>query len=877
MRETYDPAEVESVQQAHWRAKDIYRAVEHALDANGNEKPKFYVCPMLPYPSGKLHMGHVRNYTLNDVLYRYLRMRGMNVMTPMGWDSFGLPAENAAIAKKVAPAKWTYANIADMKAQMEPLGLAFDWSREVTTCKPDYYRWNQWMFLKMLEKGVAYRKTQTVNWDPVDHTVLANEQVIEGRGWRSGAIVEKREIPGYYLGITQYAEELLKDLDQLQGWPEQVRRMQEHWIGKSYGVNLAFPYELDGEKKQLRVYTTRPDTIMGVTFAAIAAEHPLALRLAKDKPELQAFIDECRKGSVSEADMATMEKKGVPTGFCVKHPLTGADVPVWIGNYVLMTYGEGAVMGVPAHDERDFAFALKYDLPIKQVIGKKGEVFDDKVWHEWYGEKEGTFCVNSGKYDGMDFEQARDAVAKDLEALGLGKLQVQYRLRDWSISRQRYWGTPIPMINCPHCGPVPVPEKDLPVILPEDLIPDGSGNPLNQDEAFLNCKCPKCGGDAKRETDTMDTFVDSSWYYMRYCSPDCETSMVDERNDYWMAMDQYIGGIEHAVLHLLYARFWTKVMRDLGLVKFDEPFKRLFTQGMLTAECFYRELPDGRKRWFYPSELDIVYDAKGRIEKITAKEDGLPVKSGGIEKMSKSKNNVVEPSAIIGKFGADTARAFVMFAGPPDQSAAWSNSGAEGTFRFMRRLWNFGFTHQDVIKENVKLDVAKLNHEEKAVRRDIYTALKQAEFDLDRMQYNTVVSAAMKMLNSLDTLKDNTSEGTRAVINEGMSILLRTLYPIAPHITAQLFEDLGYDQRFSTSIVDAPWPKIDAQAMVADEVKYVIQINGKLRGEINVPAETPKSEIEAAALANPDAQRFIDGKPVRKIIVVPKKLVNIVV
>lgn len=877
MRETYDPAEVESVQQAHWRAKDIYRAVEHALDANGKEKPKFYVCPMLPYPSGKLHMGHVRNYTLNDVLYRYLRMRGMNVMTPMGWDSFGLPAENAAIAKKVAPAKWTYDNIADMKAQMEPLGLAFDWSREVTTCKPDYYRWNQWMFLKMLEKGVAYRKTQTVNWDPVDHTVLANEQVIEGRGWRSGAIVEKREIPGYYLGITQYAEELLKDLDQLQGWPEQVRRMQEHWIGKSYGVNLAFPYELDGEKKQLRVYTTRPDTIMGVTFAAIAAEHPLALRLAKDKPELQAFIDECRKGSVSEADMATMEKKGVPTGFCVKHPLTGADVPVWIGNYVLMTYGEGAVMGVPAHDERDFAFALKYGLPIKQVIGKKGEVFDDKVWHEWYGEKEGTFCVNSGKYDGMDFEQARDAVAKDLEALGLGKLQVQYRLRDWSISRQRYWGTPIPMINCPHCGPVPVPEKDLPVILPEDLIPDGSGNPLNQDEAFLNCKCPKCGGDAKRETDTMDTFVDSSWYYMRYCSPDCETSMVDERNDYWMAMDQYIGGIEHAVLHLLYARFWTKVMRDLGLVKFDEPFKRLFTQGMLTAECFYRELPDGRKRWFYPSELDIVYDAKGRIEKITAKEDGLPVKSGGIEKMSKSKNNVVEPSAIIGKFGADTARAFVMFAGPPDQSAAWSNSGAEGTFRFMRRLWNFGFTHQDVIKENVKLDVAKLNHEEKAVRRDIYTALKQAEFDLDRMQYNTVVSAAMKMLNSLDTLKDNTSEGTRAVINEGMSILLRTLYPIAPHITAQLFEDLGYDQRFSTSIVDAPWPKIDAQAMVADEVKYVIQINGKLRGEINVPAETPKSEIEAAALANPDAQRFIDGKPVRKIIVVPKKLVNIVV
>ena len=877
MRETYDPAEVESVQQAHWRAKDIYRAVEHALDADGKEKPKFYVCSMLPYPSGKLHMGHVRNYTLNDVMYRYLRMRGMNVMTPMGWDSFGLPAENAAIAKNVAPAKWTYSNIADMKAQMEPLGLAFDWSREVTTCKPDYYRWNQWMFLKMLEKGIAYRKTQVVNWDPVDQTVLANEQVVEGRGWRSGAIVEKREIPGYYLGITQYAEELLKDLEKLDGWPEQVRRMQEHWIGKSYGLNFAFPYEIDGQKKELRVYTTRPDTIMGVTFAAVAAEHPLALRLAKDNPELQAFIDECRKGSVSEADMATMEKKGVPTGFYVTHPLTGKDVEVWVGNYVLMTYGEGAVMGVPAHDERDFAFALKYNIPIKQVIAKKGEVFDDKVWHDWYADKEGTYCINSGKYDGLNFEQARDAVAKDLEAMGLGKLQVQYRLRDWSISRQRYWGTPIPIINCPHCGAVPVPEKDLPVVLPEDLIPDGSGNPLNKDERFLKCKCPKCGADAQRETDTMDTFVDSSWYYMRYCSPDCDHAMVDERNDYWMQMDQYIGGIEHAVMHLLYARFWTKVMRDLGLVKFDEPFKRLFTQGMLTAECFYRELPGGKKRWFYPSELDIEYDAKGRISKIVAKEDGLPVLSGGIEKMSKSKNNVVEPSVIIGKFGADTARAFVMFAGPPDQSAAWSNSGAEGTYRFMRRLWNFGFTRRDVIAENVQLDASKLTHAEKVVRREIYGALKQAEFDLDRMQYNTVVSAAMKMLNSLETLKDFSSEGTRAVINECTSVLLRTLYPISPHITSQLFEDLGYEARIGTSIVDAPWPKIDPSALVADEIKYVIQINGKLRGEINVPAETPKSEIEAAALANPDAQRFIDGRPVRKIIVVPKKLVNIVV
>lgn len=875
MRETYDPAEVESVQQAHWRAKDIYRAVEHALDANGKEKPKFYVCPMLPYPSGKLHMGHVRNYTLNDVLYRYLRMRGMNVMTPMGWDSFGLPAENAAIAKKVAPAKWTYDNIADMKAQMEPLGLAFDWSREVTTCKPDYYRWNQWMFLKMLEKGVAYRKTQTVNWDPVDHTVLANEQVIEGRGWRSGAIVEKREIPGYYLGITQYAEELLKDLDQLQGWPEQVRRMQEHWIGKSYGVNLAFPYELDGEKKELRVYTTRPDTIMGVTFAAIAAEHPLALRLAKDKPELQAFIDECRKGSVSEADMATMEKKGVPTGFCVKHPLTGADVPVWIGNYVLMTYGEGAVMGVPAHDERDFAFALKYGLPIKQVIGKKGEVFDDKVWHEWYGEKEGTFCVNSGKYDGMDFEQARDAVAKDLEALGLGKLQVQYRLRDWSISRQRYWGTPIPMINCPKCGAVPVPEEDLPVVLPENEIPDGSGNPLAKDPAFLNVTCPKCGGPAQRETDTMDTFVDSSWYFMRYCSPDCDTAMVDSRNDYWNPMDQYIGGIEHAVLHLLYARFWTKVMRDLGLVKFDEPFKRLFTQGMLCAEAFYRELPDGHIRWYYPDEIEVKTDEKGRPTGAISKEDGQPVKSAGIQKMSKSKCNVVEPRDIIKKYGADTARTFVMFAGPPDQSAAWSNAGAEGTFRFLRRLWSWTYSKRDELASAGAFDPKTATSDQKSLRRSLYQNVAQATADLDRMQYNTVVSAAMKMMNEIDSFKDDGSAGSAALLRESLSLLLRVLYPLAPHITTSLWDELGYVKELG-EIIDSPWPKVDPEALAADEIQLVVQVNGKLRGRIMVAPDASREEIEKTALADADVSRFLGDTPVKKVIIVPKRLVNIV-
>ena len=605
MRDTYSAQEVESEVQAQWKAKDVYRAVEDAVGADGQPKPKFYVCSMLPYPSGKLHMGHVRNYTLNDVMYRYYRMKGYNVMTPMGWDAFGLPAENAAIAKNVAPAAWTYNNIADMKTQMEPLGLAFDWSREVATCKPDYYRWNQWMFLKMLEKGVAYRKTQIVNWDPVDKTVLANEQVIDGRGWRSGAVVEKREIPGYYLGITQYAQELLDDLSKLDGWPEQVRRMQEHWIGRSEGVTLAFPYEFDGEAKKLTCYTTRPDTLMGVTFVAIAAEHPLAQALSKGRDDLQAFIAECAKGGVSEADMATMEKKGVATGFFVNHPITGAPVEVWIANYVLMGYGEGAVMGVPAHDERDFAFAKKFGLPIRQVVGKEGETFSLDAWEEWYGEKsEATHLVNSGEFDGLPFHQAFDAVVAKLESLGLGHREVKFRLRDWGISRQRYWGTPIPMINCPHCGAVPVPFEDLPVTLPEDLVPDGSGNPLAKCEAFKRCKCPKCGADAERETDTMDTFVDSSWYFQRYCSPDCDTAMVDKRADYWMPMDQYIGGIEHAVLHLLYARFWTKVMRDLGLVKYDEPFRRLFTQGMLMAECYYREGADGRKRWFYPDEVE---------------------------------------------------------------------------------------------------------------------------------------------------------------------------------------------------------------------------------------------------------------------------------
>ncbi len=874
MRETYSAQAVESEVQAQWKAKDVYRAVENVLDAQGNPKPKFYVCSMLPYPSGKLHMGHVRNYTLNDVMYRYYRMKGYNVMTPMGWDAFGLPAENAAIAKKVAPAEWTYSNIADMKAQMEPLGLAFDWSRELATCKPEYYRWNQWLFLKMLEKGIAYRKTQIVNWDPVDKTVLANEQVIEGRGWRSGAIVEKREIPGYYLGITQYAQELLDDLSKLDGWPEQVRRMQEHWIGRSEGVTLAFPYTLDGEEKALRVYTTRADTLMGATYVAVATEHPLARRMSETNPELKAFCEECAKGGVSEADMATMEKKGMKTGFFVRHPLTDEPVEVWVANYVLMSYGEGAVMAVPAHDERDFAFANKYQLPIKQVIAVQGETFSRDAWQEWYGDKTlDGHLINSGEYDGLSIKEGLEAITKTLVAKNLGEKQVQFRLRDWGISRQRYWGTPIPIINCPHCGPVPVPEKDLPVVLPEDLIPDGSGNPLTKCESFLNVKCPKCGADAQRETDTMDTFVDSSWYFQRYCSPDCDTAMVDARNDYWMPMDQYIGGIEHAVLHLLYARFWTKVMRDMGLVKFDEPFKNLFTQGMLMAECYYRLEEDGHKTWFYPDEVEVQFDEKGRPVGATCKADGKPVVLGGVEKMSKSKNNVVEPREIIKKYGADTARSFVMFAGPPDQSAAWSNSGAEGTFRFLRRIWTWAYNNRDVVRA-ANSDYSELSDGAKDLRLQIHTALQQADFDFARMQYNTVVSACMKMFNTIEAFKPENSHD-EAAVRDAASILLRTLYPIAPHITTALWEELGFIEQFG-DLIDAPWPEVEADALKVDTVKLVVQVNGKLRGEISVPADASKDAIEAAALANEDVKRFVGEATVRKIIIVPNKLVNVV-
>jgi leucyl-tRNA synthetase len=869
MNEKYVPAEVEAAAQSAWAASDAYRVGEDA------SKPKYYACSMLPYPSGKLHMGHVRNYTINDMLARYKRMQGFNVLMPMGWDAFGLPAENAAMKGKVAPAAWTYENIRAMKAQCQALGLAIDWSRELATCSPEYYQWNQWFFLKCLEQGIAYRKTQIVNWDPVDQTVLANEQVIDGHGWRSGAPVEKREIPGYYFNITKYAEELLDcTLHKLPGWSERLRLIQENWIGKSTGVNFGFPYTIDGEDKLLRVYTTRADTIMGVSFVAIAAEHPLAARLAQDRPELLPFIDKCKKGSVMEADMATMDKEGLPTGFHVTHPLTGAKVELWIGNYVLMGYGEGAVMGVPAHDERDFAFAKKYGLPIPQVIAVQGKTFSPEAWQEWYADKQSGVCVNSGTYDGLAHEAAVEAIAADLKAKGLGDTQVQYRLRDWGISRQRYWGTPIPIVHCDACGVVPVPEKDLPVVLPEDLIPDGSGNPLNKCESFLRCNCPACGKPARRETDTMDTFVDSAWYYMRYCSPGA-ASMVDARNDYWMPMDVYIGGIEHAVLHLLYARFWTKVMRDMGLLHYDEPFVRMVNHGMLLNHIYFTRNAKGGKDYVPPLEVKPTLDAQGHIVGGTTG-DGTRVEYGGVGKMGKTERNGVEPTELITKYGADTARLFVMFVGGPEDASVWSDSGVEGSSRFLRRVWQFAARHADAVR-TARDDVGTLRDEAKALRREVHGVLKQVTYDYERMQYNTVVSGAMKLLNALEDFKPAADEaGDGAVIREGLSVLLRVLYPACPHMTQVLWGELGFERSVGP-LLDAPMPVVDEAALVRDEIELVLQVNGKTRGAVRVPASADKAAIEAAAGAAPEVARFGEGKPVRKIVIVPGRLVNVVV
>ncbi|MGQ0657413.1 MAG: leucine--tRNA ligase [Chromatiales bacterium] len=898
----YSPADIEAAVQDRWQKTQAFHVVEDPV------RVKYYCLSMFPYPSGRLHMGHVRNYTIGDVLARYHRMCGRNVLQPMGWDAFGLPAENAAMQNGVPPAQWTYENIKDMKEQLKKLGFAIDWSREIATCSPGYYRWNQWLFLRMLENGVAYKKTQVVNWDPVDQTVLANEQVIDGRGWRTGAIVERREIPGYYLRITRYAEELLADLDKLPGWPERVRTMQANWIGKSYGVRFAFPYKLPADSAPasaspasagegeglLWVFTTRADTIMGVTFCAVAAEHPLATYAAKRNPKLAAFVDECKRGTVMEADLATIEKKGMPTGVFVTHPLTGAQIEVWVGNYVLMGYGEGAVMAVPAHDERDFHFAEKYGLPIKQVIEIPGRKFSADAWQDWYGDKENGRCVNSGTYDGLTYEQAVDAIAADLKRKGLGEKQLQWRLRDWGISRQRYWGCPIPIIHCMACGDVPVPDSELPVVLPEDCVPDGTGNPLARREDFLRYTCPRCGDPARRETDTMDTFVDSSWYYARYCCADNEAAMVDERAHYWMPVDQYIGGIEHAILHLLYSRFWSKVMRDVGLVRYDEPFARLLTQGMVLNHIFSRRTGKGGVSYFAPEEVEVRVDQDGRIVGATALCDGLVVNYDGVGTMSKSKRNGVDPQALIERYGADTARFFVIFTSPPEQTLEWSDAGVEGAYRFLKRLWNFCLRLSEELEQAGGMaaigpvDETILSREQANTRRAIHLALKQSNFDLERQQFNTVASGAMKILNALDDAalamflfspseeraKSRGYLARNAIYKEGLSILLRLLSPITPHVCDHLWRELG----FGEDILNAQWPEPEERALQQDEVELVLQINGKLRGNIRVDVDASKEQIEWAAINSEVGHKYIsDPNQVKKVVVVPGRLVNIVV
>ena len=900
MQEKYTPSEIERSAQAQWQATQAYRA------SDDDPRPKYYCLSMFPCPSGKLHMGHVRNYTIGDVLARYHAMRGLNVMQPMGWDAFGLPAENAAIANNVPSAAWTYANIDHMRAQLQALGFAFDWSRELATCKPDYYRWEQWLFTRLFKKGVIYKKMATVNWDPIDATVLANEQVIDGRGWRSGALVEKHDIPTYFFRITQYADELLSGLDGLQGWPERVKTMQANWIGKSGGVRFAFPYTLDGRDEKLWVFTTRADTIMGVTFCAVAAEHPLATRVAANNPALAAFIAECKQGSVAEADMATMEKKGMDTGLKVTHPLTGESIPVWVGNYVLMNYGDGAVMAVPAHDERDFEFAKRYGLPIKQVIAVDEVTFSTDAWQEGYADKTRGRCVNSGKYDGLNHTQAVDAIAADLEALGLGEKKTQFRLRDWGISRQRYWGCPIPIIHCDACGDVPVPERDLPVVLPEDVVPDGAGNPLNRRADFVNCVCPTCGGAARRETDTMDTFVESSWYYARFASPHLDSGMLDARVNQWLPVDQYIGGIEHAILHLLYARFFHKLMRDEGLFgaeyvhsnsaltpsssphshqsphpnpllrgegandaqrapkAIDEPFTNLLTQGMVIADTFYRETADGKKTWINPADVEL------REGVTVLKADGQPVTVGGTEKMSKSKNNGVDPQALIDLYGADTARLFTMFAAPPEQSLEWSDAGVEGAHRFLKRLWKQVFEH---VQHGVvaAYQTGELREELKTLRRHLHQTIQKVSDDIERRkQFNTAIASVMELMNALAKLEGDDAI-TRSVRQEVLQAVSCMLAPMVPHISEAIYAELQPGANAQMT-----WPKVDELALVQDSIEMMLQVNGKLRGQIVVASTAAREAIESAALSSDAAIKYLQGRPPKKVVVVPGRLVNIV-
>jgi leucyl-tRNA synthetase len=933
---------VETAAQKFWNETRAFEVTEDA------SKPKFFCMSMLPYPSGALHMGHVRNYTIGDVITRFQRMNGKNVLQPMAWDAFGLPAENAAIKNNTAPAKWTYANIEHMRAQLKTMGYAIDWSREFATCRPEYYVHEQRMFVRLFKKGMVYRKNSVVNFDPVDQTVLANEQVVDGRGWRSGAIVEKREIPQWFLKITAYAQELLDGLDKLPGWPDSVKTMQRNWIGRSEGLEIRFdldgqeseclgghgrPGEADGQDGSLTVFTTRPDTLMGATFLSIAAEHPLAQKAAQNNPQIQKFIDECRHGGTAEADIETQEKKGVDTGFRVVHPVTGEKLPVWIANFVLMGYGTGAVMAVPGHDERDWEFATKYDLFIKMVIvsdavrdaigelGREADenqdamsaalgvskpidvveapgaldlvqdferaIIEDGAYTD-YG-----WLVNSGDYDGLDYQGAFDALAERFEREGRGARRVNFRLRDWGVSRQRYWGCPIPVVYCAKCGAVPVPEDQLPVRLPEDVQFMGVQSPIKADPEWRKTTCPDCGGPAERETDTFDTFMESSWYYARYTSPGA-AGMIDARANYWLPVDQYIGGIEHAILHLLYFRFYHKLLRDEGMVHSDEPATNLLCQGMVIADTFYREQADGNREWINPADVEIRRDDKARITGAVLKADGLPVEIGAVEKMSKSKNNGVDPQSMVDKYGADTVRLFSMFAAPPEMSLEWSENGVAGMARFLRRLWSYcrSLTASAAPKWSelaLIWNAEKADNDTRTCRRLVHEILSQANYDYERKQFNTVVSAAMKLLNALEDLglgqmiegdirvdadKSTGASPQRAYIHlEGLSILLRLLAPITPHIAHALWNELGY----GANILDAGWPKADPQALQKASVTLAVQVNGKLRGTIEVAVDAPREQIEQTALGNADVAKYVAGATPKKVIVVPGKIVNIVV
>jgi leucyl-tRNA synthetase len=859
MQELYSPDHIEQEARKYWEDNNSFAAKEDP------SKEKYYCLSMFPYPSGKLHMGHVRNYTIGDVVSRYQRMLGKNVMQPMGWDAFGLPAENAAIKNNVAPAKWTYENIDYMKNQLKQLGFGYDWDRELATCRPDYYKWEQWFFTKLYEKGLVYKKNATVNWDPVDQTVLANEQVVDGRGWRSGALVERREIPQWFIKITAYADELLADLDKLGEWPEQVKTMQRNWIGRSEG--LEFEFALKDRNEALSVYTTRPDTIMGVTYVAVAAQHPLALKAAKTNSDLQAFIEECKQNKVAEADMATMEKKGLSTGFSAIHPLTGEEIPVWAANFVLMDYGSGAVMSVPAHDERDHQFAKTYKLPIIQSIAAAdGSEID--IQEQAYTEK--GILVNSGEFTGLSFSEAFEAIVKKFETLGSGTRKINYRLRDWGVSRQRYWGAPIPMKTLANGTEVPVPLEELPVQLPEDVELDGVKSPIKSDEEWA--KTTHNGEFALRETDTFDTFMESSWYYARYCSPNADDVMLDsDAANYWLPVDQYIGGIEHAILHLLYARFFHKLLRDVGLVDSDEPFKRLLCQGMVLAESFYTEDDKGGKVWVAPTDVKTQIDEKGKIAGYSHKTDDSRVESAGMSKMSKSKNNGIDPQTIIDEFGADTVRLFMMFAAPPEQSLEWSDNAVEGANRFLKRAWKSVHSHL-AHGDSATLDVAELNKDQKAMRRKTHETIKKVSDDLERrLTFNTAIAAVMELLNSVNKFVDVSEQG-RAVTHEALEAATLLLAPIAPHICHTLWRELGHKD----AVAFATWPKIDESALTKTSQQMVVQVNGKVRAKLELPVGLDNTAIEAAAKADEKVARFIEDKTIRKVIVVPGKLVNIV-